>query len=302
MIHVFTFRATAPTTVNLGVYSGIVVRGIFFRMLERESPELGAEVHGFRGLSPYSVSPIEDVRRSRVFFDRVPGGVEFQFRIVTFDEAVSEAVRKFILGDTPIIRLKGIASTLSTVTVNSIEHDFSDKSVRDPDSFEVVFRTPTFFRETQRFHGLFAFVLPRRFRRVVKPIYRYVIVPDPYHLFRGLVRLYRKFCNPNFRYSSYCEWLQEGGVALETYHDLHVVKVWDSDSRWYRGFMGRAIFSIPKDLYDPKMAKLTHTLLKFARYSNVGGNRTAGFGVVDYSSPTGDGHLIPTPLGHNILI
>jgi CRISPR/Cas system endoribonuclease Cas6 (RAMP superfamily) len=71
-------------------------------------------------------------------------------------------------------------------------------------------------------------------------------------------------------------------VALETYYDLRVVKIWTNNRRWWRGFIGRAVFAIPKDLYDLKMAKLTHTLLEFARYSNAGGNRTAGFGVVDY--------------------
>jgi len=291
LIDVFNFRAVSPAPVGLGVYSGIVVRGIFFKILGASCPDLSEEVHEFRGLSPYSVSPIEDARMGRIFFDHIPGGVEFQFRIVAFEKAVSEAVKKFIIGGVPSIRLHSTPSSLSSVTVQSVEDSFSDKTVGKTSSFEVVFRSPTFFRETQKGSGLLAAVIPRRLRRSVRPVYRYVIVPDPYHFFRGLARLYRKFCNHNFRYRSYCEWLLDGGVALETYRGLRVVKVWDSSNRWYRGFVGRAVFTIPKDLYDPKMAKLTQSLLEFAKYSNVGGNRTAGFGVVSYRPLSDVGRL-----------
>lgn len=39
------------------------------------------------------------------------------------------------------------------------------------------------------------------------------------------------------------------------------------------------------DTYDEKMARTTHMLLRYAEYSNVGGNRTAGFGWVEVKYP-----------------
>ncbi len=283
MIESYVFKTTTLNPINLNNFSGIVVRGIFFKILKSISPGLATKIHELHVLSPYSVSPLENTEHRGIFFDYIPGGSEFQFKIVTFDRDVSTAVQQFILGGTvPVIRLQDHTLPINTVTVNSVEHDFSEKASGNATRFVVDFRSPTFFRDTQKGLGLLALMIPRRFRRPVKPVYRYVIVPDPYHFFRGLARLYRQFCNPNFRYRSYCEWLLEGGVALETFYNLRVVKVWDSAGRWARGFMGRAVFAIPKDLYDQKMAKLTHTLLEFAQYSNVGGNRTAGFGVVEY--------------------
>jgi len=283
LIESYVFTTGALNPINLKNFSGIVVRGIFFKILNSINPRLATKIHELRVLSPYSVSPLENTEHKSIFFDYIPGGSEFQFKIVTFDRDVSKAVQHYILGGrVPMIRLQNLTLPINTVTINSIEHDFCEKASGEATRFVVDFRSPTFFRNTQKGPGLLSLMIPKRFRKPIRPVYRYVIVPDPYHFFRGLARLYRQFCNPSFRYKSYCEWLLEGGVALETYHDLRVVKIWDDKRRWWRGFMGRAVFTIPKDLYDLKMAKLTHTLLEFARYSNAGGNRTAGFGVVDY--------------------
>jgi len=48
------------------------------------------------------------------------------------------------------------------------------------------------------------------------------------------------------------------------------------------GFTGPVRFSIPGDMFSEKFARFTDALMKFVEYSNVGGNRTAGFGVVKY--------------------
>jgi len=283
LIDSYVFRTATSNPISFNTFSGIIVRGVFFKILKSFSPSLATDIHNLRVLSPYSVSPFENVMQKRVLFDHVPGGADFQFKIVAFDKRISRSVQQFILGgEIPTITLHGFTLPVNTVSISSVEHDFSEKISSRATRFMVDFRSPTFFRNTQKGPGLLAQIIPKRFRKPVKPVYRYVIVPDPYYFFRGLARLYRQFCNSNFRYRSYCEWLLEGGVALETYHDLRVVKIWDNERKWWRGFMGRAVFTIPKDLYDPKMAKLTHALLEFARYSNVGGNRTAGFGFVDY--------------------
>jgi hypothetical protein len=246
LIETYVFKAVSSTSIGLGTYSGIVVRGIFFKILKCFNPSLATKVHEQRTLSPYSISPLENTERSQVFFDHVPGGLDFQFRIVAFQKDISEAVKRFVLsGDIPRINIHGITLPVNSVHVNSIEHDFSEKASSESTRFMVEFRSPTFFRNTQKRQGLLRLMIPSRFRRPVRPVYRYIIVPDPYYFFRGLARLYRQFCNPHFRYKSYCEWLLEGGVALETYYDLRVVKIWPmapstaiKSSRSWRGAAG----------------------------------------------------------------
>ncbi|MEM4302634.1 MAG: CRISPR system precrRNA processing endoribonuclease RAMP protein Cas6 [Candidatus Caldarchaeum sp.] len=246
-------------------------------------PEVATAIHDERTLSPYSTSPLETVDSQEIFYGVVNPGVVVRFRITALRNSLADMLSRFFVGpSSPVVRLRDVSVRVAEVAVESF--DQTQLNVCEESRYEVLFRTPTFFRNTQKELGIIR-LLPRRLRRLsrpVKPVYRYVILPDPYLFFRNLARLYRQFCSPNFPYKSYCEWLLDGGVALETYRNLQVYKIYDSDSRWYRGFVGRAVFTVPKDLYDKKMARITRQLLEFSRFSNVGGNRTAGFGVVHY--------------------
>ncbi|MEM4404456.1 MAG: CRISPR system precrRNA processing endoribonuclease RAMP protein Cas6 [Nitrososphaerota archaeon] len=279
----YLFRAVSPVHVGLKMYSGFLVRGIFFRMLRAANPELATSIHDMRALSPYSLSPLETVTGREIIYDMVPGGVAFQFRIAALSKPVAETIQKYFLRqEIATVDLIGTRSFVKEVEIKTLPQQTSVDANVENAKFEVDFRSPTFFRSSQRVPKILSLLIPRRLRKPVKPIYRYVIVPDPYHFFRSLARLYRQFCNPGFRYRSYCEWLLDGGVALETYYGLRVMKLYDSVGRWSRGFVGKAVFTIPEDLFDKKMAQISLSLLEFARFSNVGGNRTAGFGVVDF--------------------
>ncbi|MEM2000608.1 MAG: CRISPR system precrRNA processing endoribonuclease RAMP protein Cas6 [Candidatus Caldarchaeum sp.] len=263
-------------------FSGYAVRGVFFHALKSVDPEFATKVHEQRLLSPYSVSPIETVRGRSFFYGVINPGVPFQFRINALDDKVADVFGRFLLsGEVPRIVVGGVEVSLNEVSVVNWARDTHDRD-EESSRFEVVFQSPTFFRSTQKGVGFFRSLLPRRLRPKVRPVYRYVIVPDPYLFFRNLARLYRQFGYGNFRYKSFSEWLLEGGVALETYSRLRAYKVYESNGRWSRGFVGRAVFSIPSDLYDGKMARISSSLLRFSFFSNVGGNRTAGFGVVSH--------------------
>ncbi len=286
MIGSFLLKAVSSKPIGLRTFSGFIARGIFFRILKNFDSLLATRIHEMRTLSPFSLTPLEAPSQHIFLYDFVPAGVEFQFRIVSFSQDITSALQRFVLGDSsPVIEVQGVQVPVREVSVSSFENNEFDKLDADVSRFVVDFVTPTFFRNTQKGPNLLSLLLPRRFRKPVKPVYRYVIVPDPYLFFRGLARLYRQFCNPNFRYKSYCEWLLEGGVALETYYGLRVLKIHENDFRWSRGFVGRAVFAIPRDLYDSRMAKLSHRLLEFGKLCNVGGNRTAGFGVINYRVP-----------------
>ena len=49
---------------------------------------------------------------------------------------------------------------------------------------------------------------------------------------------------------------------------------------WYVGFVGDVSFSIPNDTYNEEFARITSKLLRFGEYSNVGGGRTSGLGMI----------------------
>jgi CRISPR-associated endoribonuclease Cas6 len=217
-----------------------------------------------------------------LFQGTVTAGETFKFRVGCLDDKVADAIGRSMTSMwPPIFPVRNSEAMIMEVSV-SFWTPSQKVEVEEGMKVEVRFLTPTNFRSTQHNPGILRRILPSRFRRSVRPVYRYVILPDPYYLFRGLARLYRRFGDPRIRYSSYCEWLLEGGIALETFSDLKVHKVFDAKGRWARGFTGKVVYAMPGDTFDRKYAELTVRLLKFARFSNVGGNRTAGFGVIDY--------------------
>jgi len=44
------------------------------------------------------------------------------------------------------------------------------------------------------------------------------------------------------------------------------------------------MFSLPEDTYSENFARITSLLLRFGEYSNVGGGRTSGLGVIKASN------------------
>jgi len=282
MITAFTVKAVSPLPIRFDVYTGYSVRGIFFNLLGRANSELASTIHTANTLSPYSTSVLETARHGMLFQGTVGAGEPFRFRVGCLDDKVADAIGRAVTSMwPPLVQVRNSEAMIMEVSV-SVWSPPQRVEVDEGMKVEVSFLTPTYFRSTQHNPGIFRRILPRRFRKSVRPVYRYVILPDPYYLFRGLARLYRRFCDPRISYSSYCEWLLEGGIALETFSDLRVHKVFDAKGRWARGFTGKAVYAMPDDTFDRKFAELTLRLLEFARFSNVGGNRTAGFGVIDY--------------------
>jgi CRISPR-associated endoribonuclease Cas6 len=282
MITAFTVKAVSPLPIRFDVYTGYSVRGIFFNLLGRANSELASTIHTANTLSPYSTSVLETARQGMLFQGTVTAGETFKFRVGCLDDKVADAIGRSMTSMwPPIFPVRNSEAMIMEVSV-SFWTPSQKVEVEEGMKVEVRFLTPTNFRSTQHNPGILRRILPSRFRRSVRPVYRYVILPDPYYLFRGLARLYRRFGDPRIRYSSYCEWLLEGGIALETFSDLKVHKVFDAKGRWARGFTGKVVYAMPGDTFDRKYAELTVRLLKFARFSNVGGNRTAGFGVIDY--------------------
>ncbi|MDJ0274890.1 MAG: CRISPR system precrRNA processing endoribonuclease RAMP protein Cas6 [Nitrososphaerota archaeon] len=282
MITSFLVKAVSPVPIRFETYTGFSVRGMFYALLRSADEDLARSIHEANTISPYSTSVLETRRQGMLFSGTVAAGEPFSFRVGCLDGKVSDAIGRAIAGRwPPLMRVRNADALLQEVQV-SVWRPPQQLRVEENMRIEVRFLTPTYFRSTQHNPSILRRLLPRRFRRSVRPVYRYVILPDPYYLFRGLARLYKRFCDPGIGNRSYAEWLLEGGIALETFSGLRVHKVYDEKGRWSRGFTGKALYAIPRDLFDRKMAELTLRLLELARYSNVGGNRTAGFGVIDY--------------------
>jgi CRISPR-associated endoribonuclease Cas6 len=253
--HMYTVMLELPKPVRLRTFSGEVARAIFLNMLDGRENGLAEEAHG-EDLSPYSASPFL-TRDGRTLPYSIPAG-HVKFRVSALSQKVADAMAKYLVeGGTKRVevRVYGVEAALVGVRLSSF---VATQGLNT--RFAVIFRTPTAFRTKL---GI------------------YTVFPSPYHLLKGLAKIYKKYEDPALPYRSYLRWLQADGVVLETYDRLQVHKVPDSHG-WWRGFTGRAVYQVPEKRHDPNMIRLTNLLLNYAYFTNVGKHRTAGYGFVSY--------------------
>jgi len=243
--------------------------------------QLALTLHSQKSLAPYSVTPLEISYGgySRFIYNRFDKPAPVQFKISLFEPGISEVFTRALLSTgSPTMRL---VNTEAPVTGISVVHQDFEKifeEARPVKRFEVVFRTPSYFRRSIS-------TSPNKVSKGVKSPYRAVLLPEVDLMFRNLARLWRRFSGISFEYKEYVDWVSGGGITLAGYpKGIRTIRVYEhpKSNKWAAGFIGRVRFSIPKDLFSEKYAKFTDALMRFAEYSNVGGNRTAGFGVIKY--------------------
>jgi CRISPR-associated endoribonuclease Cas6 len=250
----FTFICELPRPVELRSFSGEVARAVFLSMLDDTMPGLAKEFHEALYLAPYSVSPFLSPG-GEVLSHYLPEG-RVEFRVSTLSEKASDAVRRYVENGFGEVMIYGVQARIMGVRMRT----FQRQSNMMPARFAVWFRTPTAFRSKTG---------------------KYVVYPDPYHFMKNLAKIYKKYEDPTIPYHRYREWVREGGIMLESQHVRGIYRVPDHHG-WWRGFTGRAVYSMPEKVYDSRMARLTAALLEYSEFTNVGKHRTAGYGFLSY--------------------
>jgi CRISPR-associated endoribonuclease Cas6 len=249
----FTFICELPRPVELRSFSGEVARAVFLSMLDDTMPGLAKEFHETQYLAPYSVSPFLSPG-GEVLSHYLPEG-RVGFRVSTLSEKASDVVRRYVENGFVEVVIYDVKSRVIGVRMRTFRW-----SGMVPVRFAVWFRTPTAFRSKTG---------------------KYVKYPDPYHFLKNLAKIYKKYEDPTIPYHRYREWVREGGIMPESQHVRGVYRVPDHHG-WWRGFTGRAVYSMPEKVYDARMARLTATLLEYSEFTNVGKHRTAGYGFLSY--------------------
>jgi len=264
-------------------FSGFAVRGILYEMLKSIDPNLSESLHGLKKIAPISTSPITIETPSRKLNEKTI----FSFRISTLTDELSVKIKNYLTGNMDLIlKIKDAEAKPIEITVSTLDPGKAIKEAKPVKSFSISFLSPTFLRQSLtkkccQYCPNLKIKCPylKQYRH-----YRYIPLPDPYLIFRNLLRLWRKYTGISLNHKEYIDWLLKGGIAVAGYKKLKTVRVYEHPTtpKWSVGFIGEVMFNLPEDTYDEEMAKTTHTLLKFGEHSNIGGNRTAGFGVIRY--------------------
>lgn len=247
-----TIEFEALESKRFRMFSGAFVRGFVYWVLGKMDRYFAERLHSNKNLAPFAVTPVmfngEPV-------DRLEEGKEYSFSVTFFVPEIGEAFKNYLISAESVY-FTAVENPLKRVRVRycTVE-DFKGEPVQ---KFRVEFVTPCYFRTPS--NG-----------------YRFVPLPLPNLMFRSLARLYSAFVEDVPL--EYREWLDNNGIAVSGFK-IETQKVMLKKGKWAVGFTGWVNFSIPADMYSEQNARITAKLLRFGEYSNVGGGRTSGLGVI----------------------
>ena len=282
------FQVSGP--VVFGSFSGFASRGLFYELVRRVDEGRAEGLHSLKRLSPFSSTPIIQLapKGPKIVYRNISQDALYAVRFTIFDGRLTKLVLDALLQEGEPLRL--IDSEIKIVDVSVLHEEYSRlfEEAKPVKRFMVDFITPTFFRfspiiTSRMFPSRMAAIGVSKLR--LEKARRFHPVPEPVLMMRSLTRLWKAFSDRPFNYLGYLSWISSMGVSLAGYPSgIRTRRLYEhiTTRKFVVGFVGEVNFSIPEDLYVEKWARITDALLRFAEYSNVGGGRTAGFGMVKY--------------------
>ncbi|MHA1769310.1 MAG: CRISPR system precrRNA processing endoribonuclease RAMP protein Cas6 [Candidatus Thorarchaeota archaeon] len=258
------FHLSSPATCVIG-FSGVPLRAAFLNLLRSYDRDLSAQVHGEAGPRAYSIDPFRCNTRFQTHFEQ---GEEYDFGVNIFSPSRFQGMlRNIAMTRNHKMRILHYGFSLRRVDMQQM----TAKSLMEqwlaerPDSGNRPLR--------MRFH----FRTPTQFSSFGSD--RAYLLPTPEKIFSSLLKVWRTMEQSVTveRSGAYRDWITEN--VFVSGHRLQTVRVPLGRGRSLMGFVGNVEYSMePSD--DP-LANLTYCLARFAELSNIGKNRSAGFGKVE---------------------
>ncbi|MGQ9461365.1 MAG: CRISPR system precrRNA processing endoribonuclease RAMP protein Cas6, partial [Candidatus Bathyarchaeaceae archaeon] len=174
--------------------------------------------------------------------------------------------------------------SLNSIGLKGVNWNDFVESSRPVKKFDIVFLSPTYFRLPPVLFERYEAKLKSTIKRE-KASYRYYPLPDPSLLVRSVAKLWKTFSSVKLNLTGLISWVGAGGVAISGFSKgIRTFRLYEHKKakKWIVGFIGRVGYSLPNDLFNENFAKDLDALLRFSQFSNVGGGRTAGLGMVEY--------------------
>jgi CRISPR-associated endoribonuclease Cas6 len=224
-------------------------RGIFMDMLKKIDHTLVNNMHFPNQIRPYSIN---------IWYH----GEEIDFILNIFNQNISSEVIEYIFGmKEQKLNVGGTDFLIRNINIDKINITTLLKDSYPVIKFRLRFITPTYFQKkgtdiTIRF-------------------------PSPTSLFTNLTHLWNEFSSEDARinFTDFLEWV-DTNLFLTSYQ-LRTNTIDIGKTARSVGFRGWAVY-INQDPSNG-FSNWLDTLCKFGELSNLGGNRTAGCGVLNYN-------------------
>ena len=253
-----TPELVTETAAWLPSYTGHLVRAVVLGIVHTSNSSMAGALHEANKPKPYSVTSLNfrsTARTTDSYSIDSSYPATFKVRFLE-DEYASDFLSSLKRNDT--INFGGTNFRVIRIHVRTLSYQALVNQTNEADVFQLIFKSPTYLASKMSgFHYLF---------------------PEPVRLFLNLAKLWNRFAQ-GFEIAdlnAYARWLRNDiGV---TGYELRTRQTTFGE-RQAVGFKGWVNFRL---MERNQWNKATLTLAKFAELSNVGANRTGGFGVVRF--------------------
>lgn len=258
MVTELEVKTFAEKGVKMPLFTGYVARGLALNILNRIDPALSQGMHEPNALKPYSVTPLY-FKSTKKYTDgyQLDPLTPCILKIRFLDDSMTKTALNFFSSNEGLM-IYDAHFKVASLTIRT--EDFS--KVQDAKRFRLLFDTPTHLSKIgSKFDQLF---------------------PEPDVIFSHLMRVWDACMPGKFgkeTLEKYKEWIEK--CMTTSGYDLRTLTVTGKSMKI--GFVGWCAYRIDEDgSGESGFGLLTNKLAKFAEYSNVGMERTAGFGVIRY--------------------
>ncbi len=243
-------------------FTGVALRAAFLSLLKQSDPELSKKLHDASSVQAYAIHPFDF---GTCFKTQFVQGEEYSFTVHILDtEESGHSVRGIIMNRDALLDVyhQKMMVTQIDITRRSpdglmsqwIKEEVNQDIVRLP----FMFKTPT---QLSQYGSDCACLLP---------------VPE--RVFPALLRIWNTVSGATRveRVTDYRDWVEQN-VSVSR-HRIRTTELELGRKRSFVGFIGEVVYNV-RNAQEP-FGRLTAGLAHFAELSNIGKNRTAGFGMV----------------------
>jgi len=231
-------------------FAGFISYSIVMDILERRNPNLVKLRRSGKLPTDFSTRPLE--RREDLFL----------LDVTTMSSEVTKSLVEGILEGS--LETKAGRFEVERVEVEEFDPEKVLSASLPVRSFSVRFLTPTFFKAEGGVRGGV-----------------FIPMPIPARMLMNLMKTWNRFLGgmgedkEEFR-----KWLESWGIVVSGL-DIKTVRI-DHEKKFFVGFKGWANFSANESYYDNEFLRKVDALMRLGEFTNVGGLRSKGFGVISY--------------------
>ncbi|HLI46567.1 MAG TPA: CRISPR system precrRNA processing endoribonuclease RAMP protein Cas6 [Geobacterales bacterium] len=276
-------------------FPGYYLRGLFFNTLKKYDEKLALRIHESQSIAPYSIKIFQKVDTGELLRNHIKARQQVKFSFTILDENLFDLLKEPLMVNSSF-RIAG--KLMNVREVNVQKKSFSDilsNSKPLKEKFAIDFLTPTSFRlplttcckhchvykrlkariqtKDKETAELLAMINNRR--GIIYPL------PDIKLAFYNIVRLIKRFEVLSFNSDEFNSWLDVESVVISGFENgIKTLRYYEhkTSNKFFIGFIGKVNYYVRNNTEDK--SRIANALLSYAELTNVGPNRTAGFGSI----------------------